>query len=42
MTKVSDRQNGLAESATLAMAQMSRELKAKAHDVIGNIKINVC
>ncbi|MBT6650976.1 MAG: aminotransferase class I/II-fold pyridoxal phosphate-dependent enzyme, partial [Flavobacteriales bacterium] len=34
MTKVSDRLNRLAESATLAMARMSRELKAKGHDVI--------
>ena len=34
MTKVSDRLNRLAESATLAMARMSRELKAKGRDVI--------
>ena len=34
MTKVSDRLNRLAESATLAMARMSRELKAEGHDVI--------
>ena len=34
MTKVSDRLNRLSESATLAMARMSRELKAKGHDVI--------
>ena len=34
MTKVSYRLNRLAESATLAMARMSRELKAKGHDVI--------
>ena len=34
MIKVSDRLNRLAESATLAMARMSRELKAKGHDVI--------
>ena len=42
MTKVSNRLNLLAESATLAMARMSRELKAKGHDVIATIKINVC
>jgi aspartate aminotransferase len=34
MTKVSDRLNRLAESATLAMARMSRELQAKGVDVI--------
>ena len=34
MTKVSDRINRLAESATLAMARMSRELQAKGIDVI--------
>ena len=34
MTKVSDRLNRLSESATLAMARMSRELKAKGKDVI--------
>ena len=34
MTKVSARLNRLSESATLAMARMSRELKAKGHDVI--------
>ena len=34
MTKVSDRLNRLSESATLAMARMSRELQAKGHDVI--------
>ena len=34
MTKVSDRLNRLAESATLAMARMSRELQAKGIDVI--------
>lgn len=34
MTKVSSRLNRLAESATLAMARMSRELKAQGHDVI--------
>ena len=34
MTKVSDRLNRLAESATLAMARMSRELKDEGHDVI--------
>ena len=34
MTKVSDRLNRLSESATLAMARMSRELKAKGHNVI--------
>ena len=34
MTKVSARLNRLSESATLAMARMSRELKAEGHDVI--------
>ncbi len=34
MTKVSERLNRLAESATLAMARMSRELQAKGIDVI--------
>jgi len=34
MTKVSDRLNRLSESATLAMAQMSRELQAKGVNVI--------
>ena len=34
MTKVSERLNRLSESATLAMAQMSRELQAKGIDVI--------
>ena len=34
MKKISDRLNRLSESATLAMARMSRELKAKGHDVI--------
>ena len=34
MTKVSNRLNRLAESATLAMARMSRELQAKGIDVI--------
>jgi aspartate aminotransferase len=34
MTKVSDRLNRLAESATLAMARMSRELQAQGQDVI--------
>ena len=34
MKKVSDRLNNLSESATLAMAQMSRELQAKGVDVI--------
>ena len=34
MTKVSDRLNRLSESATLAMAQMSRDLQAKGIDVI--------
>lgn len=34
MTQVSDRLNRLSESATLAMARMSRELKAEGHDVI--------
>ena len=32
--QVSDRLNRLSESATLAMARMSRELKAKGHNVI--------
>ena len=34
MTEVSERLNRLAESATLAMARMSRELKAEGHDII--------
>ncbi len=34
MTKVSNRLNQLAESATLAMARMSRELQEKGHDII--------
>lgn len=34
MTYVSDRLNRLSESATLAMARMSRELKSQGHDVI--------
>ena len=34
MTKVSDRINRLSESATLAMARMSRELKTEGKDVI--------
>ena len=34
MYKVSDRLNQLAESATLAMARMSRELKSSGKDVI--------
>ena len=34
MAKVSDRLNRLAESATLAMARMSRELQEQGHDVI--------
>ncbi len=34
MTNISQRLNRLAESATLAMARMSRELKAEGHDVI--------
>ena len=34
MTKVSDRLNRLSESATLAMAKMSRELQAKGINVI--------
>ena len=34
MTKVSERLNRLSESATLAMARMSRELKTLGHDVI--------
>ena len=34
MTQVSERLNRLAESATLAMARMSRELKEKGNDVI--------
>ena len=36
MTKVSDRLNRLAESATLAMARMSRELQEQGHDVIAS------
>jgi adenylosuccinate lyase len=38
MTKVTDRLNRLAESAKLEMARISRELKAKGHDVIATIK----
>ena len=34
MKKVSDRLNRLAESATLAMARMSRELQEQGHDII--------
>ncbi|MGB1103616.1 MAG: pyridoxal phosphate-dependent aminotransferase [Crocinitomicaceae bacterium] len=34
MIKLSDRVNGLAESATIAMAQKSRELKAQGKDII--------
>ena len=34
MTEVSERLNRLTESATLAMARMSRELKAEGHDII--------
>ena len=34
MQKLSERINRLAESATLAMARMSRELKAEGKDVI--------
>ncbi|MGY8987482.1 MAG: aspartate aminotransferase, partial [Flavobacteriales bacterium] len=34
MTKVSERLNRLSESATLAMARMSRELKEKGSNVI--------
>ena len=34
MTKISNRLNRLSESATLAMAQMSRELQAKGVNVI--------
>ena len=34
MIEVSERLNRLAESATLAMARMSRELKAEGHDII--------
>ena len=34
MNKVSERINRLAESATLAMARMSRELKVLGKDVI--------
>ena len=34
MTEVSERLNRLAESATLAMARMSRELKAEGNDII--------
>ena len=35
MTKVAERINRLSESATLAVAQKSRELKAQGIDVIG-------
>ena len=34
MGKLSDRINNLSESATIAMSQLSREIKAKGHDVI--------
>src|SRR6056300_862035 len=34
MIKLSDRVNSLAESATIAMAQKSRELKAEGKDII--------
>ena len=34
MAQVSDRLNRLAESATLAMARMSRELKDEGYDII--------
>jgi len=34
MTEVSERLNRLAESATLAMARMSRELKEEGYDII--------
>ncbi|HIL66516.1 MAG TPA: aspartate aminotransferase, partial [Flavobacteriales bacterium] len=34
MKEVSERLNRLAESATLAMARMSRELKAEGYDII--------
>jgi len=34
MTTLSNRLNQLSESATLAMARMSRELKAQGHDII--------
>ena len=34
MNKTSERLNRLSESATLAMARLSRELKAKGNDVI--------
>ena len=34
MTKVSERLKRLSESATLAMARMSRELKEKGYNVI--------
>ena len=34
MQQVSNRLNQLSESATLAMARMSRELKAQGHNVI--------
>ncbi|MEC7863992.1 MAG: aminotransferase class I/II-fold pyridoxal phosphate-dependent enzyme, partial [Bacteroidota bacterium] len=34
MTQISDRLNRLSESATLAMAQMSRELQAKGINII--------
>jgi aspartate aminotransferase len=35
MTRVAERINRLSESATLAVAQKSRELKAQGIDVIG-------
>jgi len=34
MTEVSERLNRLTESATLAMARMSRELKEEGYDII--------
>ena len=37
MNKVSDRINRLAESATLAMARMSRELKGLGKDVLSKV-----
>ena len=39
MTKVSDRLNRLSESATLAMARMSRELKAEGKDVMSQLRV---
>ena len=39
MEKVSDRLNRLSESATLAMARMSRELKAEGKDVMSQLRV---